>query len=138
MAKNSHSKNLYVSLILKGKTLNPQVVTDYLGITPSKSFARGDVRANNKKWPHGYWALESSSFVDSEDLAFHLEWLANKLETVNSEILNLLKKEHDITAKISCFWIFPTGHDTLILSGELVRKLANLDLNVEFDIYSSD
>ena len=128
------SQKLYASFILRGKTLSPQEVTSYLGITPSKSFMRGEMRTNNKKWPHGYWALESTKFVQSTDLAVHLDWLINQLEIVKTKLIEL-RKNNEITATISCFWIMSSEHDGLKLSNELIQKAANLMVNIELDIY---
>jgi hypothetical protein len=122
---------------LKGKYLNPQVVTERLGIKPSKSFARGDVRSGDKKWPHGYWALESSDFVDSTDPAYHFEWLLSKLKTVENELIKILEEDTSFVAKVSCFWIMSNEHASFTLSDQFLVRAVRLKLNIDFDIYRS-
>jgi hypothetical protein len=137
MAEKNFQNKLYVSFILKGKYLYPQVVTDLLGIEPSKSFARGDLRSGNRKWPHGYWALESSKYVESIDITNHLAWLMNKLEPVESKLIKLLVENPSFVAKISCFWIMSSDHENFTLGEELLARVGRLKLNIDFDIYSS-
>lgn len=137
MDKEIVSQKLYTVFDLRGKTLNPQEITDYLGIQPSRSFMRGEMRTNNKKWPHGYWALESSKFVQSTDLALHLEWLINQLESVKTKLYELVENQQ-LTATISCFWIMSGEHDGLVLSSELIQQAASLKVPIEFDIYCPD
>ncbi len=117
--------------------LNPKAVTDYFLIEPSRSFSRGDIRLNDKKWPHGYWELESSRFVQSEDLIKHLEWLINQVESVKPKFAYLMKNE-DIEAIISCFWIMSSGHGAILLSNSLLRRIADLNIDLELDIHGSE
>jgi len=137
MTTDSLLNNPYASFILRSKTLNPQEITSYLGIMPSKSFKRGDIRRDEKKWTHGYWALESSKSVQSIDLILHIEWLTDQLELVKPKLVDLLN-DKSIEAKISCFWIMPTGHEDLILSPKLLQKISGLNLSVLLDIYCRD
>lgn len=137
MVEKLRPRKLYVTFFLKGKFLNPQAVTDRLGIKPSKSFARGDVRSGDKKWPHGYWALESSDFVDSTDPANHFEWLMNKLEMVEKELIKLLEEDTSFIAKVSCFWIMSNEHASFTLSDKLLVTAVRLKLKIDFDIYRS-
>ena len=137
MAENEHTTRTFVSLIVRGKDLNPQMVTDSIGIFPSRFFKRGDIRKDSKKWPHGYWELESTGFVQSSDLALHLEWMAAKLEPSKTALRMLLNNE-DLNTELSCFWILPTGNDNLSLSPELLNRIASLGLKLSFDIYCAD
>jgi len=127
----------YAYFALRGKELDPREVTEFLGVTPSRSFMRGENRTENKKWPHGYWALTSSGQIQSTDFQLHLEWLVNQLEPVKSKIIELQKKEN-IVGSISCFWILPTQHELLTLSSELLDRIASLKMDILFDIYCHD
>jgi len=127
----------YASLILRGKDLNPQKVIESIGITPSRSFKRGDIRKGNKRWPHGYWELESTGIITSSNLSVHLEWLAEQIEPSKIALTNLLKRE-SIDAEISCFWILVTSHESLNLNSELLGMIASMGLRMSFDIYCPD
>lgn len=136
MAQNVHTTNTYASIILRGKELDPQKITDSIGISPSKSFKRGDKRKNNKVWPHGYWELDSTGFVNSSDLVPHLEWLAERIEPAKLSLSKIID-ESGIDAELSCFWILPTNHESLSLNPKLLNKIALLGIKLEFDIYST-
>jgi len=127
----------YASLMFRGKDLEPQRVTEILGIIPSRSFRRGDWRTETKKWPHGYWTLTSSGNVESMDLALHIQWLIDQLEPVQPGLIQLLK-EKSISAVLSCFWTLQAGHGGLSLNHHLLDRIATLGLNVELDVYCPD
>ena len=133
MSENEH-KYTYATLILRGKELNPKDVTDYLGLSPSMSFNRGDWRNETEKWKHSFWSLSSQNMVQSNDLAFHLEWLIKQLEPVKSKFLEILN-EKNIKAEISCFWILPSEHENLSLNCQLIKKYTELGLGLNMDIY---
>jgi len=137
MDKLKINGRIYVSLILRGKDLIPQQVMDSIKILPTRSFKRGDIRRGSKKWPHGYWELDSSKAVQSSNLSVHLEWLVGQLELNKSGISDLINQEK-IDAEISCFWILATDHEEFILSSELINRIASLGLNINFDIYCPD
>ena len=136
MSGNELTNMVFTTLVIRGKNLVPQEVTEVIGIVPTKSFKRGDIRNGDKKWPHGYWELESKNFVESVDLAVHLEWLAAKLEPSKAELVKLIGQE-GIDAELSCFWILPSSYESLSLSADLLRCLASLGVRIQFDVYCS-
>jgi hypothetical protein len=137
MPENEYTSIAFASLVLRGKDLVPQEVINAIGIIPTKSFKRGDIRKGNKTWPHGYWELTSKESVQSSDLSMHLEWLAEQLEPSKTELLRIVGQE-GIDAEISCFWILPTSHESLSLSSELILRIAYLGLKISVDIYCPD
>jgi Domain of unknown function (DUF4279) len=134
MSNQEISNRIYATLILRGKELDPQVVTDQLGIKPSKSFKRGDKRTEQKKWHHGFWGLTSDEVIQSTDLADHIEWLMNQIEPVRQNLLKIMN-EKDINAEISCLLILSTDHDELYLKPEILYKISSLGLQLNLDIY---
>lgn len=133
---NSKKNNwTFASLIIRGKNPNLEEFIKRINISPTKHFQRGDIRKNLKKWPHGYWELNSKEFVDSTDLAKHLEWLVEQFESINI-ILIELANQPEIDVEISCFWVLPSTNSNLNLSSHLLSKLASLGLQVNLDIFS--
>ena len=131
------NKHIFATFILRGKGLDPHDVTSSLGISPSRSFKRGDWRTETDKWTINHWSLTSQNVIQSGNLSVHLEWLLDQLEPVNSKLIEILER-NGINSEISCFWIFPTEHEEFELSSELMKKIASLDVKLSFDIYSSD
>ncbi|MEJ5203006.1 MAG: DUF4279 domain-containing protein [Anaerolineales bacterium] len=136
ITNNENTTRIYATFILRGKELDPQLVTNRLGITPSRSFKRGDKRTEEKEWLHGFWGLTSDERIHSTDLALHIEWVINQLEPVRDRLVELMKEEN-IDAEISCFWILPTSHEGLSLGSDLLERIAFLGLKLNLDIYCS-
>ena len=134
MTDNEIPARVYATFILRGKDLDPQDVTERMSIIPSRSFKRGDRRTVKKKWPHGFWALTSDGHIDSTDLSLHLDWLVKQLEPSNSSIQEIIH-DSDFKAEISCLWISPEDHNGLILPSQLISKIAELGVELSFDIY---
>lgn len=128
---------VYASFVIRGKDLLPENVTEDFGITPTRSFARGDKRNETKVWPHGYWELSSEDNVKSLDLVDHIKWLVYQLEPIQTKIARFLEEE-GVRADISCFWMLENGHGVLVLDHHLMDRITALDLVFEFDIYCSD
>lgn len=119
------------SLVLSGKDLDPHEVTTKLGIMPSESFRRGDYRTDSEKWPRGFWELSSKNLGDVE-MRDHIEWLVDQLLPHKHQLREILD-DLRVKAWISCYWLLPTDHETLPLSSDLIAKLAEIDLNIDFD-----
>lgn len=136
MPDEGEHKYVYAKLILRGKGLDPQDVTNSLGLNPSMSFRQGDWRNEADKWKHNFWSLSSKGKVQSSDLTIHLEWLLNQLDPEKSKFLDILK-EKNIDAEISCFWILPTNHENLSLAPGLIKDISELGLGLNIDIYCS-
>ncbi len=136
MTKMSKSTNVEVSLVLRGKELDPDYITAKIGIMPELSFRRGEKRRKDpKEWPHGLWMVSSSEQVKSSDLIDHLIWMIEKLEAVRPDILEILQNS-EIDAVISCFWIMINTHETFIMNPDMLKKIASFNIKMEFDIYS--
>lgn len=132
----TENKFVYATLILRGKGLNPQEITDSTGLSPSMSFKKGDYRNKSDKWKHNYWSLSSRDKIQSSNLFNHIEWLMNQIEPVKAKFLDIVNNK-DISAEISCFWILPTNNEQLILKPELLNKIGGLGLQLNLDIYGS-
>jgi hypothetical protein len=137
MPENEYISVVFACLVLRGKDLVPQEVIDAIRIQPTKSFKRGDIRTGTRKWPHGYWELSSKENVQSSDLSMHLEWLAEQLEPIKTQIIRIINQE-GVDAEVSCFWILPTSHENLSLSSELMMRIASWGLKFSIDIYCPD
>ena len=127
-----------VSLILRGKELDPKKIDEMLGINSYGSFKQGDKRPkDNNKWTFGFWMFSSSEKIESMDLMVHIKWLLEQLEPVQTKLKEILKDE-TIEAELDCFWIMPSTHEEIILEPELLRKIAQLGIPLALGMYSPD
>ena len=137
LSNENANKHIFATFLLRGNGLDPHYVSSSLGITPSKSFKRGEWRTETEKWTRNLWSLTSQNVIQSDNISVHIEWILNQLEPVNNKIIEILER-NSIESEISCFWIFPTEHEEFELSPELMKKIAFLGVKLSFDIYSSD
>lgn len=137
MLENENQVPVFACFILRGKNLDPQEVSDSIGIQPTKRFRRGEIRKGNKIWPHGYWELSSKNEISSIDLSLHLQWLVKQLEPSNDQLLKIIKQE-SVIAEIRCLWVLPMEYVNLSINSELLNKIAFLGLSLEIDIYCPD
>jgi hypothetical protein len=124
----------YASLILRSKELDPQEITGQIGVNPSSSFKKGDLRREGKVWPHGFWELNSSEYVKSDDISVHIEWIMDKIYPSETKLISILDKL-GIEGEISCFWVPDGNHAVVNLNRDLLSKIASLGVNLEFDLY---
>jgi hypothetical protein len=140
MSESLNSNQSYpphASLYLRGKDLDPQRVTDILGVIPQEKFKRGDIRQGSDKWKHGLWMLWSSEQIDSSDPLVHIKWLLQQIQSAQNRLIELVRDE-PVDAEISLFWIMPSSHGVLILEPELLKEIALLGIPFELSIYSPE
>jgi len=130
---------LYVSFTLTGKDLIPDEITTRLGIKPSYSFKRRDLKINSKGKQQirklSCWSLDSNNNgLPHNNPMPHFEWLLDILEPVQEELKEILANKK-INAQISCFWITPDGRINMELEPELFARLASINIKTWFDIY---
>ncbi|MBK9925710.1 MAG: DUF4279 domain-containing protein [Anaerolineales bacterium] len=137
-AKNSNGR-LYVSFTITGKDLNSDDLTARLGVKPTLSFKRGDVKANTDEqqqlWQHGCWSIDSDNKgFSSNNPQPHFEWLLGVLTPVEEELKEILANKN-VDARVSCFWIMPDGRISMEIEPELLLRLAKLNVKIWFDIH---
>jgi hypothetical protein len=137
MAENNKVYRTYVTFILRGKNLNPEYITEALGITPTRSYKRGDQRTGEKFWPHGLWSFSSQNNISSTDLSKHIEWILDRLEGSRSRLVDLLS-ENSFEAKLSCFWESQNGYGGIVISRHLLERITAMKLDFLIDIYRKE
>ena len=115
-------------------TAEPEVVTAALGITASHSARRGQLSADGKGEPYAWnvWVLSSSWAVNSKDVRTHFQWLLASVGSRGAEMRRLREQGHRI--EIHCLWVSKGGYGGPELSPEIMRGLADLGVDVCFDI----
>ena len=130
----NENQYIYATLILRGEGLHPQYLTDSLGLSPSMSFRKGDLRNETDRWKHNFWSLTSKGKIQSNNLATHVEWLMKQIEPVRTKFMDILSR-NGMDAEISCFWILPTDNELLNLDLDLIRNIADLGFSLKVDVY---
>jgi hypothetical protein len=121
-------------LYLTGNNLDPQEITAKLGVNPLRSYKRGDKQQNGEKnRSHGLWMLSSSEEIDALDITIHIQWLLDQLEPAKVGLVDLLQ-DKSIDAVISCFWAMPSSHEVLIITPELLQRIASLSIRFKLAV----
>ena len=115
---------------------NPNEITEKLGIQPSRTQVKGEVRNGRvRNWPTA-WFLESKEKVTSKEVRRHIDWLLEQLDGKSEVIRELQTDGSEI--HLSCFWEPAVGDGGPMLDPELIKKLASLNIGIAFDIYFDD
>jgi hypothetical protein len=125
------------SFRLFGDTLNPQVVSEQLGLAPTTAGAKGELRPSRKKspalrWRTGSWILESR-LPRSSKLDEHLRDVLDRLEAHAGEIRGFVAQGHRADIFCGCF-LDATNEGTLLDPGT-IRLLGLLGVPLGLDIY---
>ena len=125
------------TLRIYGDDLDPQSITRRLGLQPSDSQRRGEIKAGirgrQRTVKVGGWFLSSEDHVQSKDLRRHLDWLLDRLLPAKEEILEL-QEEDAIKMGVNCIWWSESGQGGPTLWPEQMQCLAGLNLECGFDV----
>jgi hypothetical protein len=138
----SHIRKVAVGFIISGKNLNPQEITNALGLQPDLSATRGDEQRNLKgallaPYDAGFWRLDTKAKVQSKDINDHFRYLLSILLPHRDAILNL-SQEGDIYFDVlwqSTYLYAGTGP---IIDRDSLQGISQLQASMGFDIYQID
>jgi hypothetical protein len=83
--------------------LNPEAISERLGVMPDRSWWRGDMRTGHRVPAHqGLWTVESQHHLDSDDLGVHFAFIARFAETRREAPIAFRASGLAVRARISC------------------------------------
>jgi hypothetical protein len=99
----------YCELAIVSNAISPELITEELGVLPSRTFRKGDQSVSKHSGsiiikPHNLWALKSNIYQSEEEtINYHIDFFRSALK----EKLNILMKyKNDTCYDISfCIWI---------------------------------
>ena len=136
----------YATLCIYTRAIDPAVVTESLCVQPSKWQRVGELSydVDAPETPHrnprpaklSAWFLSSQNRVSSRDARRHIDWVLDQIVGKSEALLVL--QEQGCNMQVSCFWASACGHGGPTISPSQMRRLAELNLEVAFDIYAAD
>ena len=130
--------NSYVYFELTGEDLDPQIITDQLGIHSTESFRKGDKGKYNPNLEFGSWKL--STHIGTEYLM-----VENLVEEVVSklfgkiDLINKLKKQYGLSSVLEIVLYIDSNEEqsTPILGHSLktIEFLYRTQTSTDIDIY---
>lgn len=132
----------FAELRIYGHDLDPEEITATLGLQPTTSQKRGELktgRFSTRTTPIGGWFLSSEGVIHSKDVRDHLAWLL-RLIAPKSDQLRLLQDRDDTRMSVDCIWWSAHATGGPALWPEQMRVLSELNLECSFDIsfYGND
>lgn len=122
----------YVTLCIYPHDSDVSRVSRVIQVPPTRIV----VRSAQKPTIKAGWFLSSDGEVESRDLRRHLDWLVAKLSPHASGLQEL--RDTGSRTVVSCLWRSAHGHGGPIISVPGMRGLAELGLELEFDLYLAD
>ncbi len=124
----------HVFLRIEHDTAEPEGVTAVLGITPTHSARRGQLPAGGKgePYPWNVWVLSSAYAVVLKDTRAHFQWLLASVGSRGAEMRKLRQRGYRM--EIHCLWMSQGGYGGPELSADIMRSLADLEVDVYFDV----
>ena len=129
-----------VFLRIEHDSADPETVTSILGLTPTHSVRRGQQASDGKSqpfpwntFPWSVWVLSSARSVErTKNLRDHFQWLLASVGPRASELRTLRNQGHRIA--VHCTWVGKGGYGGPDLSPQIMRGLADLEVEVYFDV----
>ena len=130
----------HAGLRIYSDSVAPDAMTAKLGLEPQWTMTKGlphELPSGRKREATvNGWFLSSKDRVTSRDLRDHLDWLLDRLGPAAAG-LRVLQAEK-VRMAVSCRWDSVAGHGGPTLWPEQMRRLAELNLECNFDVYLSD
>ena len=126
----------YVSLTISGKNLDPQKITQTLGIEPDNWAKRDDHFGKNKKCKQGFWALEGGSSKLRFDTK--LKKILNKILPVKHRLTKLINENKDIQRIYLDIAVMPPENTAIAeynFEADLLNEFTSLGIDIAFSIH---
>lgn len=110
-------------------------VSEVLGLTPSKSHEAGEPRSqrDSRPWANAMWSLHSA-LPWTQPLSAHLSQLCDAVDAKHEALERLA--EDGYSMDFFCFVEVENGNGGVLLEPNVLRRLAQLPVEVDLDIYA--
>jgi len=129
-----------------GENFDPDAVSDWLGLAPTKIHRNGDPKPGAARWEERYgeaptpyregaWLLSTEDYLDA-DARKPIDELLELLEPRRDEFQRLI--ESGCFLDIFVFWPNHVGHGGPSLDASQMLRMGALGISISWDIYESD
>lgn len=136
------SERAFATFRVAGDNLDPNRLTELLGIEPSLAYSKGEKyslgpRSGALKGRTGLWFLSTDDAVKTSRLSDHVQWLLGKITPKQRELSQFIY-QNSLHAVMTCFWHGPSGTDAPFVSSEVRQMLEKIPAKLEEDFDSDD
>jgi hypothetical protein len=116
-----------------GETLQPEEIGAALGLKATDTHVKGQPRSRGHKevWPHSLWSL-ASPLSDDKEMAIHLKWLLDSLES-KVDVIRALSAKYRVD--LFCGFSSGSGEGGFTLDSTTLARIAKLGVPVIVDLY---
>lgn len=129
----------YATLCIYHHDLNPDDVSRLLELRPTQSQRRGDPHSTKASRPVplrvGAWFLSTRDMSQSRDVRFHIDLILGMFAGKDVAVHQLAREGCEL--RMSCYWRSFSGHGGPMMWPETMGRLAELGIEVSFDVYFS-
>jgi hypothetical protein len=144
IAAKAEALSTFATLNFAGDTLEPELVTEILGVQPTTGYRKGEVyRHNRGREAHGrtgLWHLSTLRLVESDELADHLnhlvEILCPKGRADHIDALRDLMTRCSLEADVRCFWYGRAGASPPAIPTATKEVFGRLGARIETDFHT--
>ncbi|MDR9877203.1 DUF4279 domain-containing protein [Pseudomonas allii] len=128
----------FVRLMIYPGDIHPSEISNIMHVQPTQITVIGEKVKNSRgvtrEVKSSSWFLSSEGNVQSKDLRDHIDWLVREIQP-HRESLGLVQQIDGVKITLKCVWFSLLGHSGPVLWPEQMKALADLDLEVSFDVY---
>ncbi|HKO19570.1 MAG TPA: uroporphyrinogen-III C-methyltransferase [Acidobacteriaceae bacterium] len=131
-----HSRWSKAALVVSSDVLTPEEIGTHLGLAPSRTHRKGEVRSQRVPipWKDHFWSLQSP-LSENADMAEHVQWLLNVLD----QKLDVLRElSRNCKTALSLGFSSTHGQGGFTLDPQTLVQLARLDVPFSLDLYPPD
>jgi hypothetical protein len=127
--------SIKVRFTLTGMNIDPDEISQAIGLAPTKTWRRGEQRASSALcWEHDGWTLSTSEEV-TLDLETEVQKLLQYLKGHTKQI-NRASKQLKLEAEIGCsIYIEDDQAPRIHLNRETLKAVNELGADIDIDIY---
>lgn len=121
---------------------DPKTITDALGISPTKAWARGDDFVckwdglRHEQW-NGHWSVSTEGKSTSTSMEAHARLLLEIIQPAAAAIQTIML-DPNLSVAIVFWWEAKYGHGNFSLRRETVRDLSSLCQMITFHVITSE
>lgn len=131
------SIEMHAELLLTSPCFNPPEVTARLGISPDRTWIKGDsVQGTGAKRPHCGWCLSTAADA-GPDLELHVKALLARLLPVKHKFLQL-RQQLGMVSELSCVVYVGDETPSVSFDAQTLEDLATLKVSLDIDLILID
>jgi hypothetical protein len=132
--ENVAVKETHVMFRLTADSIVPDEVTQDIGMTPSRAFAKGEhyeIRGTRGQRPIGHWSLNSGGAIESTSTQKHANYILEQLEP-RAEAIEKYLTDPDVHVSVVFWWETSDGHGGFYLRSDTLERLCRLCNDVSY------